>query len=40
MHPIFAQEFIREVQRGLRAEVGSPRLPRPASRKRWLRRSR
>ena len=40
MHPIVAEELVREMQRSLDRRVGSPRRPRPSSRKRWHWRSR
>jgi hypothetical protein len=40
MHPILSQELLRAMQHDLKERVGSPRVPRAASRKRWHRRTR
>jgi hypothetical protein len=40
MHPILSKEFIRAFEHDTQERVGKPRVPRAASRKRWLRRSR
>jgi hypothetical protein len=40
MHPILSQELLRALQHEMNEHVGKPRAPRPASRKRWHRRTR
>jgi hypothetical protein len=40
MHPILSKEFIRAFEHDMQERVGRPRVPRPASRKRWHRRAR
>jgi hypothetical protein len=40
MHPILSQELVRAMVHDLEERVGTPRVPRAASRKRWHRRTR
>jgi hypothetical protein len=40
MHPILSKEFIKAFERQTQERVGTPRVPRATSRKRWFRRAR
>ena len=40
MHPILSKEFIRAFESRIQERVGTPRVPRAASRKRWFRHAR